>query len=116
MVAARDALDVSPIEPQVLVVVARPLPGFGWTRFESLGTLDFMTGELHLTIVYADAGDGWTTAQVAEIPGAISEGATRGEARSNVLDALETVLPPDEELGGTRSDTRDAESVTLTVA
>ncbi len=59
-----------------------------------------MSDELHLTIRYTDAGDGWLTAQVAEIPGAISEGPTREEARANVLDALETVLTPDGELQG----------------
>lgn len=55
-----------------------------------------MSDEVHLTIRYSDAGEGWVTAQVAEIPGAISEGPTREEARSNVLDALETLLTPDE--------------------
>ena len=74
-----------------------------------------MSDEVHLTIRYTDAGEGWVTAQVAEIPGAISEGPTREEARSNVLDALETLLSPDEELtGDTAAD--DSESLTLTVA
>jgi predicted RNase H-like HicB family nuclease len=53
-----------------------------------------MTGQLRLTIRYTDAGDGWVTAQVLEIPGAISEGPTRAEARENVLDALQVVLTP----------------------
>lgn len=74
-----------------------------------------MSDELHLTIRYADAGDGWLTAQVAEIPGAISEGATREEARSNVLDALETLLTPDADLQGD-APSGDSESLTLTVA
>ena len=39
-----------------------------------------MSDEVHLTIRYTDAGEGWVTAQVAEIPGAISEGPTREEA------------------------------------
>lgn len=30
-----------------------------------------MNGELRLTILYEDAGDGWVTAQVAEVPGAV---------------------------------------------
>jgi predicted RNase H-like HicB family nuclease len=59
--------------------------------------------ELHLTIRYSDAGAGWVTAQVAEIPGAISQGKTREEARANVLDALDVLLTPDEQLvGGAR--------------
>ena len=74
-----------------------------------------MSDELHLTIRYSDAGDGWFTAQVAEIPGAISEGATREEARSNVLDALETLLTPDAELAGEPTP-QDSESLTLTIA
>jgi hypothetical protein len=56
------------------------------------------TQYLHLTIRYMDAGDGWFTAQLAEIPGAIS--GTREEARGNVLDALEVLLTPDEQLAG----------------
>ncbi len=74
-----------------------------------------MSDELHLTIRYSDAGDGWVTAQVLEIPGAISEGKTRDEAKLNVLDALEVVLTPDEELAG-GSKAEDSESLILTVA
>lgn len=74
-----------------------------------------MSDELHLTIQYSDAGDGWVTAQVLEIPGAISEGKTREEAKANVLDALDVVLTPDEQLAG-GSEMRDSESLTLTVA
>lgn len=54
-------------------------------------------------------------AQIAEIPGAITQGATREEARANVLDALELLLTPDEQLtGDTQPD--DSESLTLTIA
>lgn len=74
-----------------------------------------MHEELHLTINYSEAGDGWLTAQIAEIPGAISEGATRDEARANVLDALDTLLTPDGQLKGEDLDP-DSESLTLTVA
>ena len=74
-----------------------------------------MSEKLHLTIRYADAGEGWVTAQVAEIPGAISEGRTRGEARANVLDALDVLLTPDEQLNGAEAG-EDSESLTLTVA
>lgn len=49
-----------------------------------------------------DAPDeqGWIVARVLEVPGAMSQGRTREEARENVLDALQTVLTPDEELTG----------------
>jgi predicted RNase H-like HicB family nuclease len=46
--------------------------------------------------------EGWIVARVLEIPGALSQGRTRAEARENVLDALRTVLTPDDELSGRR--------------
>lgn len=67
---------------------------------------------MRLTIRYADAGDGWVTAQIAEVPAAISEGRTRQEARENMLDALQVVLTPDEEL----TDGQRDDSLTLTYA
>lgn len=80
------------------------------------GSLDAMTGQVRLTIRYSDAGDGWVTAQIAEIPAAISEGRTRQEARENVLDALQVVLTPDEEFTGGQRDQADSDSLTLTYA
>jgi predicted RNase H-like HicB family nuclease len=78
-------------------------------------TVSLVNDELRVTVRYMDAGDGWVTAQVAEIPGAVSQGTTRDEARANVIDALAVVLTPDEEFAGAlRSD--DSESLTLTVA
>lgn len=59
-----------------------------------------MSDAVHLTIRYEDTGDGWITAQVAELPGAVSQGKTRAEARSNVVDALDVVLTPDKLLEG----------------
>jgi predicted RNase H-like HicB family nuclease len=44
--------------------------------------------------------DGWIVARVLEVPGAVSQGRTREEARENALDALRTVLTPDDELSG----------------
>lgn len=73
-----------------------------------------MTGQVRLTVRYTDAGNGWVTAQVAEIPAAISEGRTRAEARDNVLDALQVVLTPDEEFAGAQA--TDSDTLTLTVA
>jgi predicted RNase H-like HicB family nuclease len=74
-----------------------------------------VSDELHLTIRYSDAGDGWVTAQIAEIPGAISQGSTREEARTNVLDALDLLLTPDEQIAG-EAQPADTESLTLTIA
>jgi predicted RNase H-like HicB family nuclease len=74
-----------------------------------------MGATVRLTIHYEDAGDGWIMASIPEVPGAISQGRTRQEARENVLDALQTVLTPDDQLAGQpRSD--DDEPLTLTVA
>ena len=44
--------------------------------------------------------EGWVLARILEVPGAMSQGRTREEAKENVLDALQTVLTPDEELAG----------------
>jgi len=44
--------------------------------------------------------DGWIVARILEVPGAMSQGRTREEARENTLDALRTVLTPDEALAG----------------
>lgn len=45
-----------------------------------------------LTLIIEPCNEGGFTAFVAEIPGAISEGQTIDEARSNVLDALKELL------------------------
>jgi predicted RNase H-like HicB family nuclease len=42
--------------------------------------------------------EGWIVARVLEVPGAMSQGRTREEARENVLDAFRTVLTPDDDL------------------
>ena len=70
---------------------------------------------INLTIHYEDAGDGWVLATIPEVPGTISQGRTRAEARANVIDALQTVLTPDDQLTGGASAAAD-ERLTLTVA
>ncbi len=60
---------------------------------------------VEFTIAFEEPDElGWIVARVLEVPGALSQGRTRDEARENVLDALQTVLTPDEELLGQRSD------------
>ena len=60
-----------------------------------------MNASVDFTIAFDPADeDGWIVARVLEVPGALSQGRTRKEARVNVLDALRTVLTPDEELEG----------------
>ena len=56
-----------------------------------------MSERLRMTITFEDPDeDGWIVARVHEVPGAISQGRTREEARKNVLDALQVVLAPDD--------------------
>ncbi len=64
-----------------------------------------MAASVDFTIAFENPDeDGWIVARVLEVPGALSQGRTREEARENVIDALRTVLTPDEELAGQRSD------------
>lgn len=67
------------------------------TRSAARGTVIAMSEALRFTIHYSDDGDGWIMAQVEEVPGAISQGRTREEARENVTDALRLMLKPDPE-------------------
>lgn len=63
-----------------------------------------MTASVDFTISFESPDeDGWIVARVLEIPGAVSQGRTREEARENALDAFGTVLTPDEELAGDAS-------------
>jgi predicted RNase H-like HicB family nuclease len=60
-----------------------------------------MEASVDFTIAFDSPDEaGWIVVRVLEVPGAISQGRTREEARENVLDALQTVLTPDEELAG----------------
>jgi len=65
---------------------------------------------LRMTILYEDGEDGWIVASVPEVPGTHSQGRTREEARANVIDALETMLTPDDDLVD-----GDAEPLLLTI-
>lgn len=68
------------------------------------------TSTLELTIVFEDGEDGYVVASIPDIPGTHSQGRTRDEAKDNVLDALQVMLTPDDELGDV-----DHESVRLTL-
>lgn len=59
-----------------------------------------MSDKLRMTITYDEPDeDGWIVARVVEVPGAVSQGRTRSEARDNVVDALRLMLSPDDEEG-----------------
>lgn len=47
---------------------------------------------LKLTIVFEAGENGWVVASIPQVPGALSQGRTRSEARENVLDALHGIL------------------------
>jgi predicted RNase H-like HicB family nuclease len=54
-----------------------------------------MGEKLRLTIGYDEPDeDGWIVARIIEVPGAMSQGRTREEARENVIDALRLMLTP----------------------
>jgi len=55
--------------------------------------------EMRLTIIYEQSGD-LVQASVAELPGAISLGKTREEARANLAEAIEMVLEGNRLLSG----------------
>lgn len=65
--------------------------------------------KLDLTIVYEDGEEGWVIAQIPAVPGVLSQGRDKVEARENVLDALALMLSPEPD------DDRDHELVHLTV-
>ena len=69
---------------------------------------------LRLTVVYERAEQGWSTASIPTVPGTISTGRNRREARDNVLDALREMLasPVEVPAGALREDV----SVTLELA
>lgn len=57
-----------------------------------------MSDTLRLTITYDEPDeDGWIVARVVQVPGAMSQGRTREEARENVIDALRLMLAPNDD-------------------
>lgn len=75
-----------------------------------------VAASIHFTIAFESPDeDGWIVARVLEVPGAMSQGRTRDEARANALDALSTVLKPDEEQAG-RMPQADREHLRFTAA
>lgn len=69
--------------------------------------------EFDLTILYENGEDGWVVASIPAVPGVLSQGKTRAEARANVLDALALMLSPEPAEDG---DDRERELLRLTAA
>jgi predicted RNase H-like HicB family nuclease len=72
-----------------------------------------MNDTLNLTIVYEPGEDGWIVVSIPEVPGVLSQGRTRKEARENVLDALALMLSPEP---SDVDDQREREALQLTIA
>jgi predicted RNase H-like HicB family nuclease len=72
-----------------------------------------MNDTLNLTIRYEPDEDGWIKVSIPEIPGVLSQGRTRKEARENVLDALALMLSPEPIEAG---DKGEREALQLTIA
>jgi len=72
--------------------------------------------QIQLTIQFEGAGDGWIVAQIAEVPGAMSQGRTRAEARENVIDALRGILELRFGEHALSDPAADSESLLLTIA
>ena len=54
------------------------------------------TRKLRLTILFDEPDEeGWIVARVHQVPGAVSQGRTREQARENVIHALSLMLAPD---------------------
>jgi predicted RNase H-like HicB family nuclease len=68
---------------------------------------------LDLTILYEDGDEGWIVASIPAVPGVLSQGRDRDEARANVLDALALMLSPEPIEAG---DERERELLHLTVS
>jgi predicted RNase H-like HicB family nuclease len=68
---------------------------------------------LDLTILYEDGDDGWIVVSIPAVPGVLSQGRDRAEARENVLDALALMLSPEPVEAG---DERERELLHLTVS
>jgi predicted RNase H-like HicB family nuclease len=72
-----------------------------------------MSARFELTIVYEkDPDSDWIMVSIPEVPGVLSQGKSREEARENVLDALELMLSPDPVEAG---DAREREPLPVTV-
>jgi hypothetical protein len=63
-----------------MAILGRPPQPERYTRLVG-GTID-------LTIVYENGDDNWIVASIPAVPGALSQGRTRQEARKNVLATL----------------------------
>ena len=95
VVARGDAL----AEVAVVVAHGRNVPSAGAkVRRVGEGYPVAMSERLQLTITFDEPDEeGWIVARVIEVPGAMSQGRSRAEARVNLIDALRLMLAPDDD-------------------
>ena len=76
-----------------------------------------MNEKLQMTITYDEPDeDGWIVGHVVEVPGAMSQGRTREEARENVVDALHLMLAPDDDDASVAAGRSEQLDLTLSLA
>ncbi|HST54586.1 MAG TPA: type II toxin-antitoxin system HicB family antitoxin [Solirubrobacteraceae bacterium] len=75
-----------------------------------------MSEPLRVTIVYEVGEDDWIIASIPEVPGVHSQGRTRIEARTNVIDALHGMLELRFGAHPSADDAPDRESLELVIA
>jgi len=76
-----------------------------------------MNQKLQMTIAYEEPDDeGWIVARVIDVPGAMSQGRTRKEARENVIDALQLMLAPDDDDASVAAGRSEQLDLTLSLA
>ena len=80
---------------------------------QARGIVGFVAERLDLTNVYEDGDEGWIVASIPEVAGVFSQGRTREEARTNVIDALRLMLSPEPKAS---DDEREREALHLTIA
>ena len=67
-------------------------------------------------IVYEQGEEGWIVASIPQVPGALSQGRTREEARANVVDALRGILELRFGEHASAEPAADSESLQLVIA
>jgi predicted RNase H-like HicB family nuclease len=68
---------------------------------------------MQMMIRYHQGESGWIVASIDEVPGALSQGRTREEARANVIDALRLMLKSEPSAS---TDADSGEPLNLTIA
>jgi predicted RNase H-like HicB family nuclease len=112
--ADRRARAEAPAKPQTGLYALQTVPN-SCSPLCRLWAISFwsVSEQLDLAIVYEPGDEGWIIASIPEVAGVFSQGRTRDEARTNVIDALRLMLSPEPSDAG---DGREREALHLTIA